>query len=180
MFPLIVDIDLELSPIELHDAEALFERIDGSRSSLRVWLPWVDRTLSVDNVMKFVKDAVEQHARNDGFQCAIRREGQPIGVIGLHSIDWPHRATSIGYWLDHSHQGRGIMSRSCRALVDALFSELELHRVMIRAGVENAKSRSVPERLGFKQEGVMREAEWVNNRFIDLAVYAMLRHEWET
>jgi ribosomal-protein-serine acetyltransferase len=131
MFPLKIDNELELSPVEPPDAEALFGRIDACRDSLRVWLPWVDQTKSVDNVKNFVSDAIEQHARNDGFQCVIRKDRQPVGVIGLHNIDWPHRATSIGYWLDCSHQGGGLMTRSCRALVDAIFKELELHRVMI-------------------------------------------------
>jgi ribosomal-protein-serine acetyltransferase len=52
-----------------------------------------------------------------------------------------------------------------------------LHRVEIRCGVGNTRSRKIPERLGFAFEGTLREAIWVNGRFHDLAVYGLLETE---
>jgi ribosomal-protein-serine acetyltransferase len=67
MFELRVDKKSSLSRVELGDAESLFALIDASRSYLREWMPWVDATVSADDVRKFVQSALEQHARNDGF-----------------------------------------------------------------------------------------------------------------
>jgi ribosomal-protein-serine acetyltransferase len=53
-----------------------------------------------------------------------------------------------------------------------------LHRVEIRARVENARSRAVAERLGFKQEGVLRDEERVGDHYADRVLYAMLASEW--
>jgi len=70
------------------------------------------------------------------------------------------------------------MTRATRALVDHGFGDLELHRIVVRCGTGNRASRAIPERLGFTLEGTLREAEWVNDHFNDLVVYAMLCHEW--
>jgi ribosomal-protein-serine acetyltransferase len=53
-----------------------------------------------------------------------------------------------------------------------------LNRIQINCNVENVRSRAVPERLGFKLEGVHRQVEKVQGKFGDWAVYAMLRDEW--
>ena len=57
---------------------------------------------------------------------------------------------------------------------------MDLNRVQINCNVENERSRAVPERLGFKLEGIHRQVEYLNGRFGDWAVYGMLREEWET
>ena len=96
-------------------------------------------------------------------------------MIGHHEVDRPNRSTSLGYWLDASHQGKGIMTASCRAMINHAFKELDLHRVVIRCATENHRSRAIPERLGFTLEGVARQSEWLYDHFVDLAVYGMLR-----
>jgi len=63
-------------------------------------------------------------------------------------------------------------------MLDYLFEELGLHRVEIRCGTGNTRSCAIPERLGFTREGLLREAEWVNDRWLDLLVWGMLEVEW--
>lgn len=71
------------------------------------------------------------------------------------------------------------MTASCRALINRAFGELDLHRVMILCATENRRSRAIPERLGFTLEGVAREAEWLYDHFVDLAIYGLLRTDEE-
>ncbi len=85
----------------------------------------------------------------------------------------------IGYWLGGEYEGKGIMTRACTALIDYGFGELGLNRIVIRASTENTRSQAVPLRLGFTREGVERQAEWLNDHFIDMIVYSMLRSEWQ-
>ncbi len=71
------------------------------------------------------------------------------------------------------------MIKSCRALVNHTLVELKLNRVEIRAAVENSKSRAIPEKLGFTNEGTLREACWLYDHFVDLVVYGMLARDWQ-
>jgi ribosomal-protein-serine acetyltransferase len=174
-----IDQDTALSLLALRDAEELFTATDANREHLRRWLPWVESVRSVDDTRAFIRSSLDQHARNNGFQCAVRFRHNIVGVVGYHWIDWANRSTHIGYWLAADHQGRGIMTKACRALVDFAFGELELNRVEIATADGNSRSRAIPERLGFVEEGLHRQAERLADRYVDLRLYAMLRSEWD-
>jgi ribosomal-protein-serine acetyltransferase len=71
-----------------------------------------------------------------------------------------------------------MITRVVRALVEHALLGWGLNRVEIRAAPENRRSRAVPERLGFRQEGVLREAERVGDRYLDSVVYGVLASAW--
>ncbi len=101
-----------------------------------------------------------------------------VGVIGFNEFDWRNKIGYIGYWLSKDAQGKGIMTRAARALIDYGFEILDLNRIDIRAAVDNKKSRAIPERLGFNQEGILRQTEWLYDHYVDHVVYGMLANEW--
>jgi ribosomal-protein-serine acetyltransferase len=178
MFSLVVNDDVRLRLLEVRDAEPLFRLTDQSRVYLREWLPWIDATRTVEDSKAFIQAALHQYATNNGGHFGIWYRGELAGVIGLHYIDWANRLTSIGYWLGEGFQGRGIMTNACRALIDFLFTEYGLNRVEIRAATDNLKSRAIPERLGFRNEGCRRQAEWLYDHFVDHIIYGMLAADW--
>jgi ribosomal-protein-serine acetyltransferase len=161
------------------DAAELFALVDRNRAHLEPWMPWLAGTGGPQATLDFIRGTRRQVAHNDGLQMAIvRADGAICGVVGFHRVDWPNRATSIGYWLAADRQGRGTMTAAVHALVDHAFGVWRLHRVEISAAVGNARSRAVAERLGFREEGVRREAERHGDRYLDLVVYAVLAREW--
>ena len=177
MFTHRVSNDIHLKLLGLIDAEELFKLTDSSRDYLREWLPWVDATKSVDDSKSFIQMAMNQYDSNNGFQAGIWFNDRLVGCIGFHAIDWANRKTSIGYWLGQGFQGHGIMTKATKALVGIAFGEYKLNRVQIEAAVENHKSRAIPERLGFQQEGRIQQNEWLYDHFVDHFVYAILASE---
>jgi ribosomal-protein-serine acetyltransferase len=165
--------DRWLRPLEESDAQALYEVIKADRDRLARWMPWAAGQ-TFEDTLAFIQRTREQLANNNGFQTAVIVDGHLVGMVGFHGVSWDHRSTSIGYWLAESAQGRGTMTRAVQALIEHAFMVWRLHRVEIRAAVDNARSRAVPERLGFIQEGVAREAERIGDRYIDQVVYSML------
>jgi len=169
--------DLALRQFEPTDADPMFQLIDRERHHLRAWLPWVDLTLAPNNAANFIAMALEQSRQKNGFHCAITVRAEIVGSVGLHSVDWSNRKTSVGYWLSSRHTGKGFMTRAVERVVAHCFDELDLHRIEIRCATANTKSRAIPLRLGFKEEGILRQNEWLNDHYVDHIVYGLLTSE---
>jgi ribosomal-protein-serine acetyltransferase len=180
MFRRIVARGIELRQFEGTDAEPLFALVERNREYLRQWLPWVDATRSADEIRLFFARATAQFEEGLGPNCGIWLDNELAGAIGCHPIERPDRSCSLGYWISAGHQGKGAITRCCRNLLDYLFGEVGLHRVEIRCGTGNLRSCAIPRRLGFSREGMLREAEWVNDRWVDLEVWSVLEQEWKT
>jgi ribosomal-protein-serine acetyltransferase len=163
--------------IEHSDAQEIYDVVLANRAHLAAWMPWAAGQ-TMDATVTFIDASRKRLAANQGFQAAIVQDAKIVGVIGYHRVDWENRSTSIGYWLAESAQGQGTITAAASALVDHAFERWKLNRLDIRAGVENHRSRAVAERLGFKLEGVLREAERLGDRYVDHAVYAILARDW--
>ncbi len=177
-FSLKLDDGLELCLLEERHADDVFAAVDRNRAYLRQWLPWLDESVSPDDTRSFIKRSLSEFANGEKLDTGIWDHDQVIGAISYNFIDRPNRIAHIGYWLASDHQGKGIMTRACRAMVDYAFDELKLNRIEIRCATGNAKSRAIPQRLGFKQEGIQRQAEWLYDHFVDLVIYGMLASDW--
>ena len=177
MFSHRINEELELGLLEKQHAEKLYQLTNTSRTYLRRWLPWVDVTNSVEDTKGFIQGTLEQFSRNNGFQAGIWYRGELTGVVGLHTIDWENRSTSIGYWLGETYQGNGIITQSCRAVTDYCFKELQLNRIELRTAVANEKSQAVAKRLGFTYEGLLRQCERLPQGYADVYVYSLIRDD---
>jgi len=163
--------------LEESDTAELHALIEANREQLARWLPWAAEQ-TFEDTLDFVRRTREQLDHNDGFQLAIVCADKIAGVVGYRGVDWEQRSTGLGYWLGAKHQGRGTMTEAVRALVDHAVSGWGLDRVEIRAAVENRRSRAIPERLEFRLERTLPEAEAVDGRELDSAVYAISAAEW--
>jgi ribosomal-protein-serine acetyltransferase len=177
-FYLKIDDGLELRLLEERHAEAVFAVVDRNRAYLRQWLPWLELSVSADDTRNFIRKSLNEFANGEGLVAGVWENGRVIGAIGYNFIDRSNRIAHIGYWLTSERQGKGVMTRACRAMIDYAFSELKLNRIEIRCATGNTKSCAIPQRLGFKKEGVQRQAEWLYDNFVDLEIYGMLASEW--
>jgi ribosomal-protein-serine acetyltransferase len=166
-----------LRPLLETDAEELHSLIEKNRAHLAPWLSWATAQ-TLGDTLKFIQSGERQAGDNEGLHCAIVCESRVAGVISYMEVNWRHRRTVLGYWLDADHQGRGLMTSAVRLMIDHAFLVWELNRVEIRAAVKNRKSRAIPERLKFEREGLLRQAELVSGRYLDTVVYAMLAANW--
>lgn len=179
MFHQKVDERTELRLLGAENAPELFRVLEGNRDHLRAWHPWVDLMRSAGEVEKAIALWLRQNEAKRGFYAGIWFDGELCGVVNHLNVDWANRSVFLSYWLDAAHQGKGIVTACVRALVAHAFETWKLNRVTIECATENARSRRIPERLGFKLEGITRSSEWLHDRFVDHAIYGLLRGEYE-
>jgi ribosomal-protein-serine acetyltransferase len=159
------------------DAPELHALVDSDRARLARWMPWAaDQTL--EGTAAFIRRAIDQERADEGFQRGLVVDGAIAGTVGYHGVDHGNRSTSIGYWLAGEYEGRGLMTAAVGELVDHAFGAWSLHRVELRIAPDNERSRALADRLGFRQEGLLRDAERFGDEYRDLLLYSLLATEW--
>ena len=122
LFPLQIDRDVRLNLLEPRDALELFKLVDSNRAHLREWLPFIDDYQSVKAATQFIMRNSEESSGEKGLVMGIWVREMLGGIVTYDRIDWSNRAALIGFWLGKSFQGRGIMTRTCSALIDLAFN----------------------------------------------------------
>lgn len=174
-----IDDDIEIKGMNEEDAEELFALIHANRTYLREWLPWLDGTKSVADSRAFINYTIDQADQNTGLTTGIRENGQLVGIIGYNRLNHANQIGTIGYWLAQHVEGKGVMTKAVLAMVAYGFKHLNLNKVEIHAAVKNNKSRRIPEKLGFKYEGTIRDSEWLYDHYVDTVIYGLLKREYE-
>ena len=167
-----------LRGLQLGDEQVVLETVLANYDRLRKHMHWMTPDFSIEDARSFVFRNIDAVHAGKAFSLAIMRDERFAGSIGYVYIDTIARKTEIGYWIDGREEGKGIISMSCRRLINYAFGDLGMNRIEIRCSVENLRSAAVPERLGFTREGVLRQAEKRDGRLHDFAMYGLLRSEW--
>ena len=172
-----IDQDIRLELIAENHAQPIFDLVDKNKAHLREWLPFVDRMQTVEFAENFVKGTMQRNKDGHEFAFVILENDTLIGRIGVYKIDNQNKIGEIGYWLAENGQGKGIITKSCKSLIDFCFSDLQLNRIEIKCGTGNFKSKTIPEKLNFTKEGVIRQGESLYDTFIDLNIYSLLKSD---
>lgn len=175
---------LTLRPFVDADAAALHEMF-GNPRVMRYWSspPWQGD----EELQRFMAYNRAMDEDGSGLRLAITRRhadsrdahaGRPIGQCTLFGIFRPSRRAEIGYSLAESAWGQGYATEACAELVRHGFEDLDLNRIEADIDPRNEPSAGVLRRLGFVQEGLMRERWIVAGEVSDTAFFGLLRSDW--
>lgn len=179
MFALIVDEEITLRLFETRHAEALYDLADANREHISQWLNWMHRVQTLDDMYDRIISERRRHAQGEVVAATIWYRGHLAGDIRLKIESQRHHSAAIGYWLGREFTGRGIMTRCVRAITDYAIADRGLNRITIFMEVGNERSRAIPQRLGFVEEGLLRqEFRRPGNRFTDTYLYSIVADEW--
>jgi ribosomal-protein-serine acetyltransferase len=173
-----VDQDIEIRSVRIKSAKDIFKCIDASREYLRQWLPFVEDTLTWKDTENYIKSVVHDKGAIKDLVFEVWHHERIVGLISMKDIDLVNNKAEIGYWLSKEAVGKGIITRSCRALIAYAFDDIKLNKIWIRCAVENIRSCNIPKQLGFTFEGIERQGERLHGKYVDLKVYSLLRREW--
>lgn len=174
-----VRANLMMRSLAKSDVSKVFAVVDNNRDYLRTWLPWVDATDEPAVIENVIASWETDYENKRDVVLGIFENGDYIGNIGLHDLKHHNRSGMVGYWLAENRQGRGIITDCVRKLTDFGFNTLGLNRIYIHCAEENIKSRAIPERLGFVQEGILQDGECLYGIFHNLVIYGMVKRNWQ-
>ena len=166
---------LRVRSFDLGHAEALFALVEANRDRLRPWMPWEPTTQGPEDTRAFI--ASSRDSETDAEANGLFVDGTLVGTMGMR-VNLLANAGDIGYWIGGAHEGRGIVTRAAERFQVFAFDELGLHRLELRAAVDNARSRAVAVRLGMHEEGILRDAERVHAGYHDMVIFGLLEDEW--
>ncbi|PLT28126.1 GNAT family N-acetyltransferase [Peribacillus deserti] len=183
--PLLIEIPtnfeterLLLRAPRLHgDGATVNKAIRASYHELKKWLPFAQTLPEIEETEINLREAHINFLKRESLRFLIfHKETQNfIGSTGFHNIDWDIPKCEIGYWLDTRHSGKGYMTEAIKELTRFAMNQLKCKRVEIRCESENLKSRSIPEKLGYTLEGILRNDDLSadKKKLTDTCIYAI-------
>lgn len=178
-FPVLETERLVLREITATDAPALFA-IHGDPELMR-WFG-TDPAPNLEAASGLVDLFASWRALpNPGVRWALQLKGQTslIGTCGLFGWNRKWHKCTLGYELGHEAQGNGFMQEAVSAALTWGFQNMELNRVEAQVHPSNTASLKSIRRLGFVEEGRLREVGHWAGKFHDLLQFSLLRKEWE-
>ena len=168
---------LRLRLHQVYDAPLLYEIVRKNFEDFRPYFYWATDSYSLDTELTLAKKMLELYANGTRICVDVWQDGQCVGSAAINP-DPDSRDAQVGYWMDRDWRGRGIMSRTVKALMHYAFRLRGMKRFYLRAAVENEPSRALAERLGMKQEAILRDEGFANGRFVTHALYSLLADEF--
>lgn len=161
-------------------ANAIFTIVDKCKEEFIPWLGW-GYNYTPKDALNFLKTSDTDWNNNVQFVYAIYLQNIFIGLISIINVAWQHKRAELGYWMDTSFTGNGYMTEAVKLIEEELFNN-DFNKIVIHTDVLNIKSARIPQSLGYKLDGILREDTYSepNKRFRDRNVFSKLKSEYKT
>jgi ribosomal-protein-alanine N-acetyltransferase len=167
--------DVRLRPLRLRDSRA-WRRL---RSENADWLtPWEATSPTPDvplrSFAQMVRSLSRQARAGRMLPFAVDYDDRLAGQITVSGIMWGSlRSAQVGYWVDRSRAGLGIIPTALALVTDHCLFEMGLHRIEVNIRPENTASLRVVEKLGFRDEGVRHRYLHIDGGWRDHRTFAL-------
>ncbi|MEN1936557.1 GNAT family N-acetyltransferase [Paenibacillus sp. 102] len=184
MNPILLDVPLQIetdrlilrAPLQAGDGNVVTQAIKDSISELKQWLFLYQSIPTVEETEIILRNAHIDFLKRESFRYLIYHKGTIdfIGTASLHGINWKISKCEIGYWINTQFSGNGYMTEAVSELTNLGFQLLKFRRIEIRCESNNTKSRTIPEKLGFELEGILRNEDLSadGKKLTDTCIYA--------
>jgi RimJ/RimL family protein N-acetyltransferase len=169
---------LIIRPIELDDKSEIFEyRSDKETNKYQGWIP-----KTIDDVETFwggISKQIDEPETWFQFVLIEKESQKVIGDLGIHFWGKENKQAEIGCTLNKVFQNKGYATESVKKVIDYLFHELNKHRIITSIDPHNEKSIRLVERIGFRKEAHFTESLFINEKWVDDLIYALIEKDWE-
>lgn len=164
--------------LQLEDLDPYFDLVQKNRQRLAdYFVGTVSRTKTYEEAQVFVEEMIRHTISNTYFPYVIvdLNDEKIIGFIDLKNIDWKIPKTQIGFYIDESYAGKGIISKAIGKICDLCFAEKGFKKLFMRIHPDNIAARKVAEKCGFELEGTIRnDYKTTSGQLVDLLYYGKI------
>jgi len=143
--------------------------------SLDAHFEWVEKITHNLNAKYYMIQLVNEADPAFG----VQKDGD-IGTIGLNHIDWRSHTAELSWFLigEVKYRSWGYGTEAVFLLLDYAFNHLNLNKIGLYTMALNEGARAVYQKMGFQEEGVLREQKFKNGQYIDVHIYGLLREDF--
>ncbi|MFJ7942234.1 GNAT family N-acetyltransferase [Streptomyces sp. NPDC096354] len=172
------DDGAELRPLEIWQAEEFLAHIDRARELVDPWIPFATFATDLESARALLQRYADKQAADTGRLYGIWSDGTLVGGVLFRLFDTESGNCEIGCWLESAGEGRGLVTRAVRKLIDWAVEERGMHRVEWVASSANTRSVAVAKRLGMTCDGVLRQNYPYRGVRHDSEIWSVLAPEW--
>ncbi len=178
LMPVLTSERLELSEITRDDAEAILRLFGNVEVTRYNDVDTLTELREAGELIEFVQDRFNNRV---GLRWGIHLTESPDELIGTCGYNWwtrHNRCAEIGYDLHPDYWNKGIMTEALHALIGFGFQQMSLNRIEADVTPGNDASVRVLQKLGFQEEGLLRQRGYWKGKFHDLRFFSLLREEY--
>ncbi|MFB5078220.1 50S ribosomal protein L7/L12-serine acetyltransferase [Enterobacter sp. 10-1] len=171
---IVVNDRLVLRAVDERYVTVLHQLVEKNKRWLQHSLSWPTEVRGEDETRRHVQGNVMLHQRGYAKMFLLFLQDEMVGVLSFNQIEPINKTAYIGYWIDESHQGQGLLSQALQAFIDYYARSGVVRRFVIKCRVANHKSNQVALRNGFTLEGCLQQAEYLNGSYDDQNIYGRI------
>jgi len=169
---------ITLRPFQAEDADPLWDSLESDLSNK---LTGTHATFTRDMIDNYIAKQIK--ADDDdraSFIIAVEDDLRAVGEVVINDIDHDNHSANIRISLFYEHDfNKGYGTEAMRLMVNYGFKTLKLHRIELGVYAFNPRAIRVYEKIGFKQEGILRDALYWDGEYVDEITMSILAHEWQ-
>jgi [ribosomal protein S5]-alanine N-acetyltransferase len=177
-FPSLETERLLLRQLLIEDVDFIFRHF--SNSDVTQYLmdePPVSEYTQARDIIQFYQEP-EVNARNR-WGIIHKSDNELIGTCGFHKWEKQYFRSELGYDLNPKYWGQGYMKEALRAVIQNGFYQMGLNRIDALVYIKNVRSIRLLQKLGFTKEGTLRDYFYLDGKYYDHFIFALLRKEWK-
>lgn len=170
--------------VQFDDAQRLFKLVDSNRDRLLKYFPITTSGITnLETAKAYVSQKIHEANNKSFFSYLIEEKntGNLVGMYILKSFNWRIPKCELAYFIDSGSEGKGIISKVTKCIIDFCFTVLKMNKIWIETGTDNIGSKSVALKNGFKLEGLLRNNfRDSDGNLLDIEYYGLTLEDWET
>ena len=162
-----------LKCLEKRSLNAFFSFVEKGRANFENWIPFVSNTTSIEIAEQKIDTYLDLVKNGEAFFWCLWDQEIVIGLVLIKDIDNKAKTAEIGYMIDKEYEGKGIIKEACRLMIDFLFKELMMNKIILSCDEENEKSIGIAKRFKFSLEGILRKNIMINGKIRNTMCWAL-------